>query len=248
MAVASAICVVPCSAKANVSDSIKQQQGGTSQSVGIQTHQTSIGVAEQYMTTPQYVNKESSVVQVVIPQKEVETGAETGTTETTSQGLTPSGNFTIVDDIVETENTESSDSTEFMTVVTKGGNYLYLVVDKKNEKENVHLLNMVDESDLIALINDEPVAYDPQEKVEVVPSEEIEDETEKDEVAESETSENSSYIRLLIGAVLLGGLGYFAYKKLGNRTDEKELDEYFKSNFDESENLSEEDLDSMMGD
>lgn len=42
---AMAMCVVPV--QANVSDSIKQQQGGTtSQSVGIQTHQTSIGVVK----------------------------------------------------------------------------------------------------------------------------------------------------------------------------------------------------------
>lgn len=65
--------------------------------------------------------------------------------------LTPDGNLSLVDDI----DAEASGNKQFITVVTKTGNYFYLVIDRAEDGENtVHFLNQVDEADLMALMED----------------------------------------------------------------------------------------------
>ena len=65
--------------------------------------------------------------------------------------LTPDGNLTLVDDVT----TETTESKQFVTLVSKNGNYFYLVIDRADDKENVYFLNLVDEADLLALIEGE---------------------------------------------------------------------------------------------
>lgn len=65
--------------------------------------------------------------------------------------LTPNGNLTLVDDIAG-ENTKDK---QFVTLVSKNGNYFYLVIDRAGDKENVYFLNLVDEADLLTLIEGE---------------------------------------------------------------------------------------------
>lgn len=65
--------------------------------------------------------------------------------------LTPDGNLTLVDDIAG----EQAEDKQFVTLVSKNGNYFYLIIDRAGDKENVHFLNLVDEADLLALIEGE---------------------------------------------------------------------------------------------
>ncbi|WP_406241837.1 DUF4366 domain-containing protein [Tissierella carlieri] len=66
--------------------------------------------------------------------------------------LTPEGNLTLVDDVERTDEIDK----QFITAVSKNGNYFYLVIDRAGKEDNVYLLNMVDEADLMALMEDAP--------------------------------------------------------------------------------------------
>ena len=72
--------------------------------------------------------------------------------------LTPDGNLTLIDDIYQVESYSSDESElkdkQFITVQTKNGNYFYIVIDRSGDTENVYFLNMVDEADLMALMED----------------------------------------------------------------------------------------------
>lgn len=71
------------------------------------------------------------------------TGGQSG-----SSSITPEGSMTLVDDL-------DGENREFLTVTTKDGNYFYLIIDKNdNGTGNVYFLNKVDETDLMALMDD----------------------------------------------------------------------------------------------
>ena len=78
--------------------------------------------------------------------------------ETEPQPLTPEGNMSLVDDI----SGEASEDKQFITVVSKSGNYFYIIIDNAAEGENtVHFLNQVDEADLMAIIGEEKTESTP---------------------------------------------------------------------------------------
>ena len=65
--------------------------------------------------------------------------------------LYPQGNMTIVSDI----SGEAAKEKEFITVVSKNGNYFYIIIDRGADGENtVHFLNKVDEADLLSLLSE----------------------------------------------------------------------------------------------
>lgn len=73
-------------------------------------------------------------------------------------GLTPDGNLALIDDILDgsyysSEEIGEGGKMQFVTVETKSGNVFYIVID--HSTGDVYFLNLVDESDLLALLEDE---------------------------------------------------------------------------------------------
>ena len=103
------------------------------------------------------------VEQPVLPEV-VEEGVVTVTDET-SGALTPEGNLTLVDDY----HTDYSDGSgqQFITLVSKMGNTFYLVIDRNSKgAQTVHFMNLVDEADLLALMEEEDAdAYTAEKEV-----------------------------------------------------------------------------------
>lgn len=147
--------------------------------------------------------------------------------ETDGKPLTPDGNLNLIDDYGTTE--EDKSGKQFLTFTTKNGNYFYMIVDRDDSgNETVHFLNMVDESDLLALMDDD-------EKKELgVETDQEKEEKEKKEAEEREKkaaeqkkkaaaakkkkqkkSPNGALVLLLL--VGFGGIGIYAYKKFGNK-------------------------------
>lgn len=73
--------------------------------------------------------------------------------------FTPDGNLTLIDDFLQIEAPTTEDSAriekQFITVQSKNGNTFYIVIDRNGDNENVYFLNLVDEADLMALMEDE---------------------------------------------------------------------------------------------
>ena len=87
-------------------------------------------------------------------------GADTLDSESADEPLTPEGNLTLVDDLVDPVTGK-----QFLTVETRNGNVFYIVVDRSGDKDKVFFLNAVDEADLTALIGEPPEEETPKKCV-----------------------------------------------------------------------------------
>lgn len=111
----------------------------------------------EVIETAQQNNNIDSALLAMIMQL-MTNGVNTGTDTENDGSFTPSGNMTLIDDYLQieaeaTEDTPQQDK-QFITLQSKNGNVFYLVIDRNGDKENVYFLNLVDESDLLALMED----------------------------------------------------------------------------------------------
>ena len=134
-----------------------------------------------------------------------------------THGLTPSGNLTLVDDL----GVRNGEGQQFVTLVSKNGNYFYLIIDRDEKgEETVHFLNMVDERDLFALMeDDEKAAYESQMAAEQAAKEAAEkaaaeaasqtgeSETQKPEDEPAKESKKTNLAPILIIIVLMAAAG-----------------------------------------
>ena len=169
---------------------------------------------------PYYTETPEASEPVEEPQEEA-----TGGMEPDGQPLTPEGNATLVDDFYGDK--------QLITVTTKAGNYFYILIDRANEDAEtaVHFLNMVDEEDLLALMEDgetqeEPAVCNCAEKcqagavntscpvcsVNMSECAGVEPEVEPEPEPEEESGGGGA-LALVLVLLVLGGGGAFAYIK-----------------------------------
>ena len=157
-------------------------------------------------------------------------------TDETSGALTPEGNLTLVDDY----HTDYSDGSgqQFITLVSKSGNTFYLVIDRNsNGAQTVHFMNLVDEADLLALMEEEDAdAYNAEkeaaakaEQDKLKAEEEAKKAAEEAEKAADAPKENkvTKYAAGFLGVVALialvaGGGAYFFIQQKNKKQAEKE--------------------------
>ena len=162
------------------------------------------------------------VEQPVLPEV-VEEDVVTVTDET-SGALTPEGNLTLVDDY----HTDYSDGSgqQFITLVSKSGNTFYLVIDRNAKgQQTVHFMNLVDEADLLALMEEEDAdAYTAEKEAAEQDKLKAEEEAKKaaEEAAasgEEQPKENkvtkiaSSFLGVVAMIALAAGGGFYAFAK-----------------------------------
>ena len=131
--------------------------------------------------------------------------------------LTPEGNLTVVDDY----QTTFSDGTaqQFITLVSKSGAYFYLIIDRAADgDQTAHFLNMVDEADLLALMDEEDI---PEPEPEPAPAPEPEPMPEPEPEPEKEDGAGKFVLVLLVLAGIAGGGAYF-WLKMQQRKREAE--------------------------
>ena len=152
-------------------------------------------------------------------------------TDEESGALTPEGNLTLVDDY----HTNYSDGSgqQFITLVSKSGNTFYLVIARNAKgQQTVHFMNLVDEADLLALMEEEDADVYTAEKEAAAQAEQdrlkAEEEAKKaaEEAAASGTEqpkENkvtkiaSGFLGVVVLIALAAGGGFYFYVQQKNK-------------------------------
>ena len=160
------------------------------------------------MATPAFAYSREDSEETMVPSI-FETEEEPATVVEQDAGpLTPEGNLTVVDDY----QTTFSDGTaqQFITLVSKSGAYFYLIIDRAADgDQTAHFLNMVDEADLLALMDEKDI---PEPEPEPAPTPEPEPLPEPEPEPEKEDGAGKFMLVLLVLAGIAGGGAYFWLK------------------------------------
>ena len=161
-------------------------------------------------------------------------------TDETSGALTPEGNLTLVDDY----HTDYSDGSgqQFITLVSKSGATFYLVIDRNAKgQQTVHFMNLVDEADLLALMEEDAADAYTSEKEAAAQAEQdrLKAEEEAKKAAEEAAASGSEQpkgnkitkyaatflgVLALVGLVAGGGIYTFMKQKQKKQAEKEALD------------------------
>ena len=178
------------------------------------------------------------VEQPVLPEV-VEEDVVTVTDET-SGALTPEGNLTLVDDYYT--NYSDGSGQQFITLVSKSGATFYLVIDRNAKgQQTVHFMNLVDEADLLALMEEDAADAYTAEKEAAAQAEQdkLKAEEEAKKAAEEAAASGSEQtggnkvtkyaatflgVLALVGLVAGGGIYTFMKQKQKKQAEKEALD------------------------
>lgn len=193
---------------------------------------TCLTVCGLSLVTPNYVSANDTVIEHSSVFVQIEEDDDDKNIIITPQAvttpLTPAGNLTLVDDVY----TEDESSKQFITVVSKNGNYFYLIIDRDNDTENVYFLNLVDEYDLLQLLGEEFVMPEP-DIVEVLVEVPVEREPEVVTAEPIVEEKSSSMLPMLLLLGLAGAGGGYYYLNYVKGKDDNSQNIDFDDNDDD---------------
>ena len=159
-------------------------------------------------------------------------------TDETSGALTPEGNLTLVDDYYT--NYSDGSGQQFITLVSKSGATFYLVIDRNAKgQQTVHFMNLVDEADLLALMEEDAADAYTAEKEAAAEQDRLKAEEEAKKAAEEAAASGSEQtggnkvtkyaatflgVLALVGLVAGGGIYTFMKQKQKKQAEKEALD------------------------
>ena len=159
-------------------------------------------------------------------------------TDETSGALTPEGNLTLVDDYYT--NYSDGSGQQFITLVSKSGATFYLVIDRNAKgQQTVHFMNLVDEADLLALMEEDAADAYTAEKEAAAEQDRLKAEEEAEKAAEEAAASGSEQtggnkvtkyaatflgVLALVGLVAGGGIYTFMKQKQKKQAEKEALD------------------------
>lgn len=213
--------------------------------------------------------QELPVTEATLPEETSESDVETEESEISEgEPLSDEGNAQTRDLLYDKETNK-----QFITIQTKNGNTFYIVIDydapinEDEEQYQTYFLNMVDEADLLALLDEEtasslttcncdarceagavntecPVCKTSMSECTGAAAEpEASDEGEETEIPEDAESASSPNIGLLIGVVAVVGIGGAAYYYVkfvrGRKQKDEDMDFFDDEGYEEEPYINE---------